>query len=314
MKRLIAFAHYDKDAVIDEYVLRLLDGVAPYADRIIFVSDSALPDNELRKISDLAECVHAKSHGMYDFGSWKIALAAVKDDLPNYDEVIIMNDSCFGPIADFKDVFEAMDQRDVDFWGLTGTHLRKKRHHSLNSYFVAFRRNVLSDPKFADFWDRVEQETCKSDIVYKYEFGISDLLHAEGYRSGTYCGWFHDDVMISSAFFPVVWKKKKCPLVKVKLFRLNPAMAPKLNTWLDVLNPVYPRYLVDNLVNRYLGTSVPEHYEYRYRTFKTYWWHPRFISTKARYTKSRNWWRYYIKFLGLPVFMLILPSGIKEKK
>lgn len=312
MKRLIAFAHFDKDAVVDEYVVKLLDGVKPFADRIVFVSDSPLSESEISKVSPYAECVFADRHSMYDFGSWKIGLTAVRDELADYDEVIVMNDSCFGPISDFGEVFETMDQRSCDFWGLTGTHLRKKQHFSINSYFMAFRRNVVQDPAFMGFWQSVEKQENKSDVVYKYEFGISDLLHDKGYKSDTYCGWFFTDIMVSSAFFPVVWKKKKCPLVKVKLLRLNPTMAPKLDQWLDTLNSVYPRYLVDNLVERYLGTVVPEHYTFRYPTFKTYWGHDRLISTKARYTKSKKWWRFYLKLLGIPVFMLILPSGIKR--
>ncbi|WP_417822653.1 rhamnan synthesis F family protein [Thalassospira lucentensis] len=313
MKRLIAFAHYDKDAVVDDYVLRLLDGIKPFADRIVFVSDSPLSDSEAAKILNYGECVFARRHEMYDFGSWKIALSHVWNDLEAYDELVIMNDSCFGPIADFQSVFDEMDRCECDFWGLTGTHLRKKKHFSLNSYFMAFRKSVLKNPKFKEFWSGVEIQKSKSDVVYKYEFGISDLLHAQGYKSNSYCGWFHTDVMVSSAFFPVVWRKKKCPLVKVKLFRLNPTMAPKLDCWLDVLGTVYPRLLVDNLVERYLGVSVPDHYNYRYPTFKTYWGSDRLISTKARYTKSKKWWRYYVKFLGIPVLMLILPSGIKKR-
>ncbi|MCC9625613.1 hypothetical protein LPB41_28395 [Thalassospira sp. MA62] len=312
MKRLIAFAHYDKDAVVDNYVLRLLEAVKPFADRIVFVSDSPLPDMEIQKLAPVADCLHADRHGMYDFGSWKIGLGMIADQLGDYDEIVLMNDSCFGPIADFKAVFDEMDGRECDFWALTGTHLRKKNHFTLNSYFLAFRKNVVADPKFMAFWDGVQAEKSKSDVVYKYEFGISDLLHDQGYRSATYCGWFFTDIMVSSAFFPVVWRKKKCPLMKVKLFRLNPTMAPKLDHWLDILDPIYPRSLVDNLVRRYLGRAVPDHYNLRYPTFKTYWGHPRLISTKARYTSSQKWWRYYLKLFGLPIFMLVLPSGIKK--
>lgn len=311
MKRLIAFAHFDKDAVVDNYVLRLLAGVAPFADRIVFVSDSPLPDNEIAKVSEFADCVHADRHGTYDFGSWKIGLEAVWDTLADYDEVVIMNDSCFGPINDFKTVFDEMNARDCDFWGITGTHLRKKQHFSLNSYFIAFRKNVVTSPQFRTFWQSIEKQECKSDVVYKYEFGISDLLHAQGYRSDSYCGWFYTDIMVSSAFFPKVWRKKNCPLMKVKLFRINPTLAPRLDHWLDVLDPVYPRSLVDGLVRRYLGTAAPAHYTLRYPTFKTYWGHDRLISTKARYTKSKKWWRYYLKLLGIPVLMLVLPSGMK---
>lgn len=43
MNRITIFAHYDRDAVIDEYVLYYLRGLKEVAARVLFVSDAALP-------------------------------------------------------------------------------------------------------------------------------------------------------------------------------------------------------------------------------------------------------------------------------
>lgn len=309
MNRLILFAHYDKDAVVDDYVLHLLEGLKPYCERLIFVSDSALDEVERAKIIPFGECVHAEPHGEYDFGSWRRCYEHVASEIETYDEVVFANDSCFGPLYDFGEMFDKMEKTPCDFWGISGTIIRRINQYCVNSYFMGFRQNVVKNSEFQSFWKNVTKLNNKYEIVGKYEFGLSDLLHDQGFKSDVYCGWYDTDIMVASSFFSKIWMKKRCPVVKAKLFRENPEEAPKLAKWLAKLDKTYPRKFIDDVVLRYLGTLHPEHYDYKYPTFKTYYIHKNVLSVKARYTKTRKWWRYYLKLFGIPIFMIILPSG-----
>lgn len=40
------------------------------------------------------------------------------DRLTEYDELILANDSFYGPFEDIRKIFAEMESRDLDFWGL----------------------------------------------------------------------------------------------------------------------------------------------------------------------------------------------------
>lgn len=102
VKRIALFAHYDRDGIIDDYVIYYLRGLTGVAQRILFMSDCALKPGEAAKLDGLAELVFADRHGEYDFGSWKRGFAFLSGDLTGWDEVIIANDSCYAPVYPLK--------------------------------------------------------------------------------------------------------------------------------------------------------------------------------------------------------------------
>ena len=100
MKILAVFAGYDKDNIIDDYVVYYIKELKKIAD-IIYVSDCNMLDNELNKISE--HCIHLINghHGEYDFGSYKRGYLYAKENniLQNYNKIIFCNDSCYGPFS-----------------------------------------------------------------------------------------------------------------------------------------------------------------------------------------------------------------------
>ena len=72
---------------------------------------------------------------------------------------------------------------DVDFWGLTNkyTDLKNIRYH-LQSYFLAFRKNVFLDIKFQDFVSNIKKLNNKSQIINLYEIGLSEFLIKQDYK------------------------------------------------------------------------------------------------------------------------------------
>ena len=95
MKRIAIFAHYDKDNLIEDYVLYYLSELKKNVDDIIFVSDSNIKQQELDKIKSLVRHYIVGKHGEYDFGSYKRGFKWSNKNLnlANYDELIFCNDS-----------------------------------------------------------------------------------------------------------------------------------------------------------------------------------------------------------------------------
>ena len=70
MKMLGIFASFDKDNIIDDYVVYYLKELSKFAD-IIYVADNYISEFELYKIKEYAIKTITIPHGEYDFGSYK---------------------------------------------------------------------------------------------------------------------------------------------------------------------------------------------------------------------------------------------------
>ena len=104
MKRIAIFAHYSKDNIIEDYVIYLIKELKKVVDKIIFISDSNVDEKEIKNIKDYIYYYNCSKHGEYDFGSYKKGCYWAKENylLSDFEELIFINDSCYGPLYPFK--------------------------------------------------------------------------------------------------------------------------------------------------------------------------------------------------------------------
>jgi rhamnosyltransferase len=178
-KRCCIFAHFDPHNVIDPYVLHYLDALLPHVSKIIFVSTSQLKDDELSPLKSRDIDTIIRENSGYDFFSWKLALEHL--DLNQYDEILQVNDSCYAPLFSFEKMFRTMETSNYDFWGITKSY-RFSPH--LQSYFVCYRRPVISSETFQKFWRGLQPLNEKYWIVKQQEVGISKALLRSGFKMG----------------------------------------------------------------------------------------------------------------------------------
>jgi len=264
MRRLAIFAHFDRDNVIDDYVLHYLMGLQAVASRILFVSDCPLPRAEIAKLDGLAEFVSGKRHGEYDFGSWKRGFAHIGDTVSEWDEVIIANDSCYAPIYPFESIFDRAGPVACDWWGPTATITEQGDLCHMNSYFLVFRPPVLANPAFRRFWQDVTAQPSPREVIRVYEKGLTKLLLAQGFRwhavvppvptpgrtaSVVFTEWVHDTL-----------HRHRASWIKVRMLRSNDYRAERLAEALQRIEPLYPRRLIDAHLGRLIGTADPPHF------------------------------------------------------
>jgi lipopolysaccharide biosynthesis protein len=181
-KRIALFAHFDLHDIIDEYVLYYLKNLREYADSIVFISTSNLPSLEKSKVNIFCEKIIVRDNVGYDFLSWKIGLGQIPD-LSYYDELILCNDSVYGPIFPLKEVFDTQLESKADFWGITDCSAVK---YHIQSYFIAFKRNVFLSETFRKFITNITIEKNKDDVINKYEIELTQELLKNGYSAKAY--------------------------------------------------------------------------------------------------------------------------------
>ena len=212
MKRACVFAHFDKHNSVDEYVYYYLKKLQKITDKIIFVtvSDILIEDVKILKALNI-EVIKRENVG-YDFYSYKTGIDSL--DLEMYDELIICNDSVYGPIVPLEEVFLKMINQKCDFWGITAS---KSIAYHVQSYFMVYRKNLLQSVAFLEFWQNVQILESKTDIVRHYEVGSSLFFFEHGYVSKTYIDNVNYEINKKDNFIRLMKRLLKTPTKIINL-------------------------------------------------------------------------------------------------
>jgi lipopolysaccharide biosynthesis protein len=247
-KCLCIFAHYSKKASVDGYVVHYLEALKDFGADIIFVSaNPELSQDEIEKIQPLCRTIMIRRNVGYDFGSWKVGLEKTPN-LETYEQLILANDSVYGPLFPLGEVFQAMGTRDnVDFWGITDSW---HPNYHLQSYFLALNRSAFMSRPFKQFWRTLPYLRSKRDVINNAEVRLTPYLARRGLRSGVYCPYgsieppegrtvwekrvrdlaLRHNLNPGHFFWKTLIEKHRCPFLKVELLVKNPARVQDLHS------------------------------------------------------------------------------------
>lgn len=251
-KRLGVFIFYDRDQMIDDYVMYMLDSLNDAVEKIIFVSNSDLSKEELSKLDKYNIDINIRENKGLDAGAFKYVYDKYKREyLSSFDELILLNDTFFGPFRPFKDIINDMGDRDIDFWGLTanfnspdGTNHSKDGyiHSHIQTYFVAYRKNVLESDFFNKYWSKydINKNNSFEKVVNNHESYFTYLLEKQGFKWDTYVNLDHykkDEIKYNYNIYGysayTLLKYYNCPFIKRKNFVFNKLDALYMNNGLD---------------------------------------------------------------------------------
>jgi lipopolysaccharide biosynthesis protein len=179
--RAIVFAHFDPAGAFDPHVVHALGQYRRFADRLVVVSASAerLP----AKLAGMVDEFVPRENVGYDFCSWRDGLRTIRPS--DYDEVICVNDSVYGPLCDLEPALADPRTADADLWGMVlsdqaAARGRPSRPH-LQSWFLGMRRPLLSSSACETFWAAVRPLPTKLDVIERYEIGFSEHVRRAGF-------------------------------------------------------------------------------------------------------------------------------------
>lgn len=248
-KRLCLFAGFDAHSQIADYVIYYLKSLSQIAD-VCYWGDFEADDSEKAKIKPYCKAIYCKKHGKYDFGSWQELIRKIgRKEIESYDELILANDSCYGPLFDLSELFQVMDAQDSDFWGLS---LVCRNHIHLQSYFMVLKQPVIQSDVFYDFFDHIKPEANYCDVCATYEDRFTYLLSKAGFKFSSYIDYTdisnhpYRDVMAAI-------EDRHFPFLKVKFFLGDIRDQGGVADWRRVIrkNTNYPvEYIEDDLTRR----------------------------------------------------------------
>ena len=247
-RRMAIFASFSQNASIDDHVIFYLNELKKWVDGIVFVADNPLLPDQLNKIRNIVICAQCKRHEEYDWGSYKRGFQYLQENnlLSESDELIICNDSCFGPIFPFSDLFSEMNSREkkTDFWGISMGYAIKPH---IQSYFFCIKRNVFLNPCFSQFMQSVTAQEDVLGVLLNYEFEFTEYLEKHGFKYDTY----FNSSLVGNNINMNDFLDLKIPLVKVKIFN---------NTYLIKDNNIKQFLSKMSIVNKNLSAIVENYY------------------------------------------------------
>ena len=178
------FASFDPDGIVDEHVFHFLRQLGMAGYEIVFITTSpGIRDQDLERLKSSTIAVILRVNLGHDFFSWKIGLQACPI-LDSTEEVVLTNDSVYGPIYDLGNYIRRMRSAALDVVGMSDSW---RIQYHLQSYFLLFKGNILRSDLLKDFFRKVQVVSDQMDMRKAYEIGISKLVLKSGYKIGAIC-------------------------------------------------------------------------------------------------------------------------------
>lgn len=282
-RRACLFAAFDVDGVVDPYVIEYVRELSRFSD-VYYLAASRMNDGELDKLDGLVAGAWSVPHDRYDFGSYSMLAQHLVgwDELARYDEVLLVNDSCY-LLRPLDEVFETMAARPCDWWGLQltsrwfdgtgpshdpmpieqvrqempGAVMHPDEYPHVGSFFLALRAPVIADEGFRRRLDRVAHQKTKIRIVYKYETGTTQYLVRRGFRFDTFLDDLHPyHPMYSAQTFDRIGEG--LPLLKRQLLSENPYGVPDMRDWKSRVSSVAPTADIDTMERNLLRVAADD--------------------------------------------------------
>ena len=191
MNNILFYVHYNKNSGLHAHVEYHFEKLRPLFNRIVLVSNSPLSSEHTGRLSPFVDDIFERANIGFDFYAWKEAMDREGPaSMADYDSVTLMNDTWFGPLFDMGEAYDRMLADTCNFWGMIN-HRRKEEiipelgtsiPEHIQSFFLVFKREVVSSPSWSAFWGKMKCETNVFRVIANYEVQLTEILCQAGFK------------------------------------------------------------------------------------------------------------------------------------
>lgn len=265
MKRLGICVFYDQKGIVDTYLEVLLESFESVLDRLIVVINGYITEDAYSKVSKYSDEIYKRDNIGYDGGAYKDVFTKYLSvcDLQNCDEILVFNDTFYGPLYPWTEMFDRMEREPVAFWGISRhpggkfSELNTFGPH-IQSYFIAIKKEMFSNSVFREFWEDLEYPASRQDAAEDFEIQFTKFFSQKGFRYSSwldvkgYCPEYNEISYSSSHVYELI-KRYHMPVMKKRILR-----------W-DNYEQVYKAF---DFIREELGYDITNIYENSLRLYK----------------------------------------------
>jgi len=232
MHRAAIYFFFDPDGIADRYIDYFLTDLRSNVDRLVVVCNGFITDDTKAMFLTHTPEIIVRDNMGFDVWAYKTAIEYMGwEALRGFDEVALVNFTIMGPVFPLKETFSAMEDRDVDFWGITKFH--EVGHDPFNanpygflpehiqSHFTVYRSRLLNSPALEDYWANMPPILTYEDSVGKHESFFTKHFAGMGFRWGVSVDPAPDDDLNRGIIYfapTLMMEKYRCPIFKRRSF------------------------------------------------------------------------------------------------
>lgn len=231
MKRIGIFVFYDKDGIVDDYIPYLLDDLAKNFQELLIVCNGKITEEGKNKLYQYTPNILIRENAGFDIGGYKEGIEFLGwPRLAEFDELVLLNDTIMGPVYPFFEMFTTMEEKEVDFWGIT-RHYRVNENpyncecgylpEHIQSYFMAFRKSMFQTEVFQKYWENLILLKSYDEAVSVYEAMFTKHFSELGFKYDTYIDTEDMKDRHCNPLFAYpkeLIEQKRCPVFKKRVF------------------------------------------------------------------------------------------------
>lgn len=183
-KRIAIFALYSRTGELTKDVEFLIASLKQEVFKLVIVVNGQLKDFE--KAKHLSDFLIIRENAGYDAGAYKEALlhTEVREMMEGCQELVFCNDTFYGPFITFREIWNQMNETDVDFWGLNLSD--NGLFTFLQSYFLVFKKKTWSSLiKYFD--EEIDEYTFDfQKVLVSFEQNLFMFMKGCGFVYGAY--------------------------------------------------------------------------------------------------------------------------------
>ncbi len=252
MKRLGVFVFYDASGIVDPYVEYLLESMKNIIQKLIIIINGEVKGGEYSKLKKYSQDIFIRKNYGYDAGAYKDVFMQflTRKEQIKWDEIILFNDTFYGPLYPWEDVFEHMETQDVDFWGLSrhpkGNLENQPITQHIQSYFLVCRRYLVESEWWMNFWKELRYSADVIDAIISFEVKFSEYFSKAGFKSKALTDEWNTKYEGNPTlrYYYELIKDLKFPIIKRKVFLLINFLQNKLAISYIRSNTSYDVYMI----------------------------------------------------------------------
>lgn len=219
--KVAIYVFWEKNGIVREYVITYLKGLKKVADTIYVVVNGVIREEDKLRIENMSGIIVIKrpNEGV-DFWAYKAAIDSIGNKINDYEQIILCNCSCYGPIYPFEHMFNEMNKKNIDFWGITEWPLNEGGFKGtwIQSYFIVLNKNVFLSNQWNNYWENLCPVNSREEAIKLHEMKFTQYFADSGFEYDVYCHNTRDYIDLTIEAPDKLVIDMKCPIIKRKVF------------------------------------------------------------------------------------------------
>ena len=188
MRRIAIIILYNPKGIIEDYVFFYLAKLQEICRKVVVVVNGQCQQVYIQRMQLLKYEIILRSNIGYDGGAYQDIFLKYryKLKLDTYDEVVLSNDTFYGPFNKMSDMWNKFENINCDYWGITrhpggiGADKQVYPEH-IQAYFLVLKKRIITQDHFIGFWEKFQCPRSYWEAVRNFEIGINNYLREQRY-------------------------------------------------------------------------------------------------------------------------------------